>query len=516
LRSPKANVRMERLAFGIDFGTTNSIVAAWGTDIEKQHKTPWAFWADGNRPHPSIVWFGPHLEPIVGRRARENMQSEENSTGHKFIRSIKRDLGKDAEKELVGGKREPAYAIAAEIFKHLKREAEKSPVLGKDKLVDCVVTVPVDFRGQHRRDIRRAVERAGIKLKTFLHEPFAALISQYYDPKTKLRMIRGERIVVFDWGGGTLDVCVAEVSQDASKIYELAHDGIADRAGDDFDRKLMTVLKNRFLKKRGDVKVEDFQLRGSARDRFWINTEDGKIKLSKDAKTIVTVGNFVEILGKPFDLEEKITRNEFEEVIHDEVAAAEACVLRCLERARLTPGLVDRALMVGGTSNVPAVRTAVEQHFGTRVELADQPDAAIARGAAIVAAEGWQLYNVRSIGVKLADDSYFEVLAEGAPLTASKSGSAVFYCTDPRPGSANFFFCEQAVLGDRTYRNLGNVLRVETKPTKKIHRREDLDRIVVDFSVSEDATLLCTALSSSAGKEAGCEIYDLSLGLKID
>ena len=86
------------------------------------------------------------MEPIVGHRARENMQSLENSIGHKFIRSIKRDLGKDAEKELVGGKRKPAYAIAAEIFKHLKREAEKSPVR-KDKLVDCVVTRPVDFKG---------------------------------------------------------------------------------------------------------------------------------------------------------------------------------------------------------------------------------------------------------------------------------------------------------------------------------------------------------------------------------
>ena len=329
-------------------------------------------------------------------------------------------------------------------------------------------------------------------------------------------MIRGERIVVFDWGGGTLDVCVVEVSQDGSKIYELAHDGIADRAGDDFDRKLMTVLKNRFLKKRGNVKIEDFQLRGSARDRFWINTENGKIQLSKDPKTTITVGNFVEIFGKPFDLEEKLTRSEFEEVIYDEVAAAEACVLRCLERARLTPGLIDRVLLVGGTSNVPAVRTAVELHFGTKVELADQPDAAIAKGAAIVAAEAWQLYNVRSIGVKLADDSYFEVLEPGDTLAASKSRSAVFYCTDPRLGSANFFFCEQAVLGDRTYRTLGDVLRVPTKPESKIHKRADLDRIATEFSVSEDATLVCRAHSSSVGKEVSCEISDLGLGLKID
>lgn len=506
---------MERIAFGIDFGTTNSIVAAWGTDMRRQYEKPFVFWADGNRPHPSIVWYGPHVEPIVGHAARVNMQALENSTGHVFIRSIKRDLGRNAEKELLGGTRKWAYEVAAEVFGHLKREAEKSSVLGKDKLLDCVATVPVDFKGHHRRDIRRALERAGVRLKTFLHEPFAALISQYYHLDTKLERIRGERIVVFDWGGGTLDVCVAEVSRDASQIYELSHDGIADRAGDDFDRKLMTLIKNRFLQKRGDVKIEDFQLRGSARDRFWINTEDSKIQLSKKTETIVTVDNFVEILGKPFDLEEKLTRKEFEDVIADEVAAAEACVLRCMDRARLTPGLIDRVLLVGGTSNIPAVRTAIEQHFGTKVELADEPDAAIARGAAIVAAEGWQPYNVRPIGVKLADDTFFEVLPEGAGLTAAQSRSAVFYCTDPRPGSANFFFCEQAVAGDRVYRSLGDVLRVPTKSEAELHNRADLDRILADFSVTEDATLLCTARSNSLGEEVQCEIHDLCFGLQI-
>lgn len=506
---------MERIAFGIDFGTTNSIVAAWGSDIQRQEGKPFAFWSTEGRPHPSIVWYGPHPEPIVGHAARVNMQALENSIGHVFIRSIKRDLGKNAEKELVGGARKQAYEVAAEVFGHLKREAEKSVLLAKDTLVDCVVTVPVDFRGTHRRDIRRALERAGLRLKTFLHEPFAALISQYYQPDEKLEKIRGERIVVFDWGGGTLDVCVAEVSRDGSQIYELAHDGIADRAGDDFDRKLMTLIKNRFLQKRGEVKIEDFQLRGSARDRFWINTEDSKIQLSKKTEATVTVGNFVEIFGRPFDLEEKLTRKEFEGIIEDEIAAAEACVARCMGRARLTPGLIDRVLLVGGTSNIPAVRMAIEQHFGTKVELAKEPDAAIARGAAIVAAEGWQPYNVRSIGIKLADDNFFEVLPKGAPLTAANSRRAVFYCTDPRPGSANFFFCEQAVAGDGVYRALGDVLRVRTKSESELHSRADLDRIIADFSVTEDATLLCSAKSNSVGEEAQCEIHDLCFGLQI-
>jgi Hsp70 protein len=281
-------------------------------------------------------------------------------------------------------------------------------------------------------------------------------------------------------------------------------------------RKIMTLLKNRFLQKRGDVKINDLELKGSAKDRFWINAENGKIELSNRSVTTVTVGNFVEILGKTIDLEERLTRQEFEDVIKEEVAAAESCVLRCLEEARLTPGLIDRVLLVGGTSNIPAVRAALEHHFGTKVEVACEPDAAIARGAAIVAAEGWYPYNVRPVGVKLSDGEFLEILPAGAPLKAATSRRVVFYCTDPRPGSANFLSSQQPVGGDRTYRSLGNVLRVETKTEGEIQTPGDLDRIVADFSVTEDATLICTALSSSVGKQAQCEIHDLCFGIRMN
>lgn len=507
---------MEKIAFGIDFGTTNSIVAAWGSNIQRHEEIPFAFWSRQQRPHPSIVWYGPHDEPIVGHDARANMQSQENSIGHVFIRSVKRELGTNKEIEIVGGVRKSAYEVAAEVFRHLKREAEKSPLIKGNQVGECVVTVPVDFRGEHRRDIRRALERAGLKLKAFLHEPFAAMISHFYDPIAKLQTIRGQRFVVFDWGGGTLDVCLAEVAADGSCVYELAHDGIADRAGDDFDRKIMTLLKNRILQKRGDVKINDLELKGSAKDRFWISAENGKIELSNRSVTTVTVGNFVEVLGKTIDLEERLTRQELEDLIKDEVAAAESCVLRCLERARLTPGLIDRVLLVGGTSNIPAVRAALEKHFGTKVEVAREPDAAIARGAAIVAAEGWQPYNVRSVGVKLSNGDFLEILPAGAPFSAATSRRMVFYCTDPRPGFANFLFSQQSVAGDRTYRSLDNVLCVETKTECEIQSQRDLDRIVADFSVTEDATLVCTALSSSVGKEARCEIHDLCFGVRMN
>lgn len=308
--------------------------------------------------------------------------------GHAFIRSIKRRLGRGEEVEIVGGQRKPAWEVAAEIFSHLKRDAEQHPSLAgfATNLASCVVTIPVNYTGRQRRDIRRALERAGMRLECFLHEPFAALVGHFYDSETKLKHIKGDRVLVFDWGGGTLDVCLAEVSEDGKYIYETAHDGIEDRAGDDFDKKIMSILKRRFLAQT-KLPLDDIELKGAASDRFWIRSELGKIELSSSQQAEIEVPNFFELMGKPFDLREMMTREQFQEVIEEELLAAEQCVLRCLKHARITAGLVDHVLMVGGTSNIPAVRHMLERHFGSRVKVAKEPDAAIARGAAVVAAE---------------------------------------------------------------------------------------------------------------------------------
>jgi molecular chaperone DnaK (HSP70) len=515
---------MERIAFGVDFGTTNSIVCVWGTQIKQalQNEKPIALWDTkvlgtiGKRPHPSVVWYPPGNQPVVGYEAKTRMLSYDGM-GHAFIRSIKRRLGREEEIELTGGLRKPAYEVAAEIFRHLKADAENhaslAPLIGgRGALSECVVTVPVNFNGLQRRDIRKAMEKAELRLRCFLHEPFAALIGHYYNSDSKLRLLRGERVLVFDWGGGTLDVCLAEVSEDGLEIVELSHDGIEDRAGDDFDKKIMSDLKRRFLLKSG-LNLEDVPVKGSAADRFWGAAEAAKIELSTDYSVPVEIANFIEIFGKPIDLEERLERKQLEELIREEIIAAEACVQRCLKKARLSAGLVDRVLMVGGTSSIPAVLQMLEKTFGARVAVANEPDAAIARGAAIVAAERWEPFNVKPIAVKLSDDSYFTVLPAKHGLKPSASSSFTFYCTDPRPAVANLMFYEQAVSGDGAYRALNTHLSIPSDP--EIRRIADLDRIVARFFITEDATLCCEAQSSSTGAIRSCEIYDLSLGLKL-
>ena len=209
---------MRKLGIGIDFGTTNSLVSVWGTDVIRmipdQIKRPVVFWrSDEKRPHPSVVWFKPDDSVVVGFDARRNMQELAGTLGHTFVRSVKRTLTSSAETGH-GGRRLKPYEVAAHIFDHLKRQGASHPTLHGHEFRSCVVTVPVGFSGEQRRQIRRAMEKAGLQLQGFVHEPFAAMVSHFYHPDTKLSSLRGKRVLVFDWGGGTLDVCLAEGSRD--------------------------------------------------------------------------------------------------------------------------------------------------------------------------------------------------------------------------------------------------------------------------------------------------------------
>lgn len=506
----------ENLAIGIDFGTTNSIAAAWGEDVLKIQPQPEAFWdtSDGRkRPHASVVWYSPDSNPIVGNAARAKMGALGGAMGNRFIRSIKRSLGDDSPHELIGGQRAAGFEIAANIFQHIRQHASTSQLLRGREIMECVVTVPVTFSGRQRRDIRRAVERAGMKLRSFLHEPFAAMISHFYHPDRKLGAARGQRVLVFDWGGGTLDVCIVQVSNDGKRVVELAHGGIEDHAGDDFDHRLMAQLRTSFLNRYKDIADEELALQGGVRDRLWLNAEAGKIDLSQHHKTAVTVANFHQKDGNILDLEESVTRGDFEALITAEVDAALRCVQRCLDTARLSAGTIDHVLLVGGTSNIPLVRERLETLFGHKVQVAHEPDAAIARGAAIVAAEGWRSFNALALGVKLCDGTFFDVLNAGVPLQASSSRTLVFYCTDWRIGSANLIFARQRVAGDNEVVTIGETLQVPTK--SEVDHEDDLDRIVADFTVTPDATLHCIAQSATLGKRVECEIHDISFGLEV-
>jgi len=513
---------MKKLGIGIDFGTTNSLVAVWGDDVLRylddlgHPLKPEVYWHKdgklGRRPLPSVVWLKPDESVVVGFEARRSMQQLSGTLGHRFVRSVKRSLTSGQEWDH-GGCRWKPYEIAAEVFAHLKKDGERQPTMHGHEFDSCIVTVPVGFNGKQRREIRKAMDRAGLHLQGFVHEPFAAMVAHFYHPEKKLSVLRGKRVLVFDWGGGTLDICLVEGSQDGSTLYELAHNGIADRAGDDFDRRIMSSLRGRFLERHTSLTNDDIDARCRAQDQFWINTELAKIELSKNDSVQVRVPHFLDG-NPPIDLGETLRRPEFEELIEQEINAASACTLKCLEQARLNPSCVDHVLLVGGTSLIPRVRRKLEEIFGAKVMVTPEPDAAIARGAAIVAAEDWKPVNATTIGCEMARGEFFTFLERGQPLVASASKKSVFYCTDPRDGYANFVFARKPVDGENAVVPTGDMLQVPVATERPTDLRE-LDRLVVQSTITSDATLLIQVTHTGMGNTEKLEISDISFGLNL-
>ena len=228
----------------------------------------------------------------------------------------------------------------------------------------------------------------------------------------------------------------------------------------------------------------------------------------------IRVPNFLDG-NPPLDLAETLKRAEFEEMIEHEVKAAAACTLRCLDQARIKPSCVDHILMVGGTSLIPRVRSQLEEIFGAKVQVTFEPDAAIARGAAIVAAEDWKPVNAVTLGCAMARDNFFTFLERGEPLVASSSKKFVFYCTDPRDGVASFIFGKKPVAGDNVVVPTGSILQVPVETDRPSAYRE-LDRLLVRASVTEDATLLVDVKHTGMGQTAQHEVSDVSFGLQLE
>lgn len=228
---------------GIDFGTTNSIAAIYKIALRETQP----LYGETTFPHPSVVWYKADGSVIVGANAKKNIMGFSEVAGNRFVSSIKRRLGRD-ESISVFGLRKPAYEVAADIFRHIIRDAETRH---RCLIKTGVVTIPIYFDGWQRRELRKAADAAGFFIKTFVHEPFAAIVGYCHRKGHGLHMehMEGQIFLVFDWGGGTLDITVAQVIN--SELTELATGGISDRAGDYFNKKMEKYAISGFREKLG-------------------------------------------------------------------------------------------------------------------------------------------------------------------------------------------------------------------------------------------------------------------------
>ena len=484
-------------SYGIDFGTTNSVVAA--------SRDPSSAEAVG-LPHPSVVWYGPEGVQ-VGRKAKANINAYADQIGHRFFRSIKRHLGKSARFD-AGGERLEAWEIAGQIFRHLRDDAIRTN--NQWSIESAVVTVPVTFDGPARRDIRRAAGSAGIHVGTFVHEPFAAVVGYYAASGWSLDALPEERILVFDWGGGTLDITAVQTS--ASTIEELGTAGLRDVAGDVFDARIQNWAIDQFCRRYG-LQPDAFVPARGERDRLAEVSEEAKKQLSVEERELIGVANLWEYEGRLLDLAEPLERGEFESLIQSDMSAAIGEVGRVLRATGLEVSDVDKVLLIGGSSEIPLLRREMQRLFGAKALPVRRSQTIIAEGAALISSGRYQPFLTRPVQVRLADGSDYAVFARGTLPSAEPPKTVTLFCTDNRDGEARLQLTEH-VRGDGTGPSAQHtVLRVPVDDALPLPYNHE--RVYATFSFDADLVLNVSAHGASKQVISEAELHDLTFGLRF-
>jgi molecular chaperone DnaK len=344
---------------GIDFGTSNSVVANFQygqAEVVPNH--------EGQKWTPSVVTLRRDGTLAFGQEARENFDEQRS------IRSIKRILGTPERVPLVGQNLRTEQ-IAVMLFSLLKKDAEQA--LG-ESFTNAVVTIPANSKGLARHATKLTAGAGGLKVLTLINEPTAAAICY------GLNAQEDQTILVYDFGGGTLDVTVLRIHHGI--FEEISSKGIGKLGGDDLDAALARVLAERFEQKTGfDV------LHSPYRQQFMLAVEKAKIELSDEHVAVARKAELVP--ERHLSLEEEIDRAQLERIIMPLVVRSGEALDEALKRRGLRPKDIDRVLLVGGTSKIPLVRRYVtEKLAGKEPEPFDRVDpmTCVAQGAAIVSA----------------------------------------------------------------------------------------------------------------------------------
>lgn len=344
---------------GIDLGTTNSAVA-----VMEGGKPTIITNTEGNRTTPSIVAFTKNGERIVGETAKRQAITNPDRT----IASIKREMGTSYRKSIDGKEYSPED-ISAMILQKMKSDVES--YLG-ETVTEAVITVPAYFTDAQRQATKDAGRIAGLDVKRIINEPTAAALAYGMDKEHEQ-----SKIMVFDLGGGTFDVSILEVGDGVFEV--LATRGNNRLGGDDFDKRVMDYIAEEFKKENGVDLTKD----STAMQRLKDAAEKAKKELSTTMSSNVNLPFITAVDGNPVHLNMDITRSKFEALTQDLVEATITPVREALNDAGLKASEIEKVLLVGGSTRIPAVQEEVKKLIGKDAQKDINPDECVAMGAAI-------------------------------------------------------------------------------------------------------------------------------------
>ncbi len=389
---------------GIDLGTTNSCVAVMegGEPVVIPN-------SDGARTTPSVVAFAKNNERMVGQLAKRQAIKDPDRT----VISIKRKMGSDF-KVNIDGKSFTPQEISAMVLMKLKTDAEA--YLG-GPVTEAVITVPAYFTDSQRQATKDAGRIAGLDVKRIINEPTAAALAYGIDKE------KDQKIMVFDLGGGTFDVSIIEMGDGVQEVLATAGNG--HLGGDDFDQRVIDWLADSFKKENG-IELRNDKV---ALQRMKDEAEKAKIALSGVTSTNVNLPFITADATGPKHLDMTLTRAKFNELTSDLVEATMGPVRQALGDAKLNPSELDKVLLVGGSTRIPAVQDAVRSFIGKEPFKGINPDECVAVGAAIQGGvlggdvKGMVLLDVAplSLGIETLGGVFTRIIDRNTTIPVKKS-----------------------------------------------------------------------------------------------
>ncbi len=468
---------------GIDLGTTNSCVAVveGGNAVVIQN-------AEGARTTPSVVAFSKTGERLVGKVAKNQAITNPDKT----ISSIKRHMGSSYKVDIDGKKYTP-QEISAMILQKLKADAEA--YLG-ETVNEAVITVPAYFTDSQRQATKDAGQIAGLVVKRIINEPTAAALSYGIDKE------EDQTVMVYDLGGGTFDVSIIEMGEGMQQV--LATAGNNRLGGDDFDQRIINWMVEEFKKEQ----CMDLSTDKMVMQRLKDAAEAAKIELSSTPTTNINLPFITADANGPKHLNLTLTQAKFNELTADLVQATMGPVRQALEDSKLKATDLDKVLMVGGSSRIPAVQEAVKNLIGKEPSKGINPDECVALGAALQGGllagdvkEGLMLLDVTplSLGIETAGGVCTKMIMRNTTIPTKKTEVFSTYADNQPAVDINVLQGEREFARDN--KQLGTFRLDGIAPAMR-----GVPRIEVTFDIDRNGIVHVSAKDLGTGKEQNISI----------